>query len=183
MAEPDSTTTTVEPVDTTTDTDTTATTTEPATNGASTYDADAAQAKIKKVNAEAQNLRTRLKAAEEKAAKLDEIENANKSDTQKLTDQLAKAQNERDELAAKNTRFLAAAEFDVPVDLIDLLGSGTEDEIRARAQLLAEKLKPAPANGNANGRPVESLTPGAAPKSNEDKSDPNAWIRRMAGRE
>ena len=76
---------------------------------------------------------------------------------------------------------MAAAIHNIPPDLIDLLGDGTDEEITARAELLAKKLAAAQQPAPAQTRPVESLTPGAKPAS-QPKPDPDAWLRALAGR-
>ena len=87
---------------------------------------------------------------------------------------------------ATNARLMAAATHNIPAELIDLLGAGTEDEIDARARLLAERLTapPAPpaAERPASTRPVESLTAGGRPADDPPPLDMDAYLRRMAGR-
>jgi hypothetical protein len=122
-----------------------------------------------------------------KAAEFDKAAEAQKSEAQKLADKLAEAEKS---VAARDTalsRMIAATTHGIPVDLIDMLGVGSPEEIDARAKLLAEKLAPAvPGTPQPNaipGRPVESLRPGAAPGDGGlNKDDPNAWLRHLAGR-
>ncbi|WP_344287161.1 DUF4355 domain-containing protein [Streptomyces synnematoformans] len=124
-----------------------------------------------------------LRAAAKKYA---EFEEAQKTEIEKATD---RAQQYEQQLAAEraaNARLMAAATHGIPPELIELLGSGSHEEINARAEVLAERLNktaaPAPpAAGPAPQRPVESLTPGAAPASTP-AADPDAWIRKLAGR-
>lgn len=122
---------------------------------------------------------------------LAQYRDAEKTELQKAQDAAKRYEQELTTTRVANARLMAAAVHNLPPDLIDLLGDGTEDEIDARAKLLAEKLaaaaplppaaeerRQAPA---APTRPVESLTPGGKPASAEPE-DPNAWLRRMAGR-
>ena len=120
----------------------------------------------------------------EAAKRLSEIEDAQKSEQQRLQDRATAAEQRTLQLQSANARLLAAATYGIPADLIDLLGDGDEEQINERARLLAEKLAaavpaPVPAAPSST-RPVESLKPGAAPAANEP--DPDAWLRRMAGR-
>lgn len=118
------------------------------------------------------------------AKRLTEIEDAQKSEQQRLQDRATAAEQRALQLQSANARLLAAATHGIPADLIDLLGDGDEEQINERARLLAEKLtaaSPAPApTAPSSTRPVESLKPGAAPAARE--VDPDAWLRQMAGR-
>lgn len=98
------------------------------------FDAAQAAAKIRKANSEAQNLRKRLKELEPKAAELQRIKDAEKSDTERLTDQLTAA-NERIaktrlRLVKSQVQGLAAATFADPEDAVTALdlGSYIDDE-------------------------------------------------------
>jgi hypothetical protein len=116
------------------------------------------------------------------AAKYAEIEASQKTELQKATEQAAAVQRELADARAANARLMAADTHSIPPDLIDLLGTGTDEEIAGRAAALAAHLKAAAAPAApAPQRPVEALTPGAAPASAAPGS-PDAWIRRMAGR-
>lgn len=75
------------------------------------------------------------------AKKLQEIEQSNMSDVEKARAALAEAERERDDARGMHTRMMAAASHDLPVDLIDFLGSGTEEEIEERAELLASVIE------------------------------------------
>ncbi|MFB4265309.1 hypothetical protein [Nonomuraea sp. GTA35] len=121
------------------------------------------------------------------ATRLTEIEDSQKTEQQRLQEQATAAERRAEQLQAANARLLAAATYGIPADLIDLLGEGDEEQIGERARLLAEKLAavtpastPAPPAPPASNRPVESLKPGAAPSASEP--DPDAWLRRLAGR-
>lgn len=116
------------------------------------------------------------------AQKYTEFEDAQKSEIQKANERAQTFEQQLADERAQNTRLLAAATHNIPPELIELLGSGTADEINSRAEVLAERLKAtAPAPAPVSSRPVESLTPGAAPSS-AAPTDPDAWIRKMAGR-
>lgn len=116
------------------------------------------------------------------AQKYSEFEETQKSEIQKATDRAQTFEQQLADERAQNARLLAAATHNIPPELIELLGSGTAEQIGARAEVLAERLKAAiPPAPPASQRPVESLTPGAAPPS-AAPADADAWIRKMAGR-
>lgn len=125
-----------------------------------------------------------LTAMREAAKAHADLEEAQKTELQRATDRAGGLEKQLADLQSANARLLAAATYNIPPDLIELLGSGSEEEISARAEALAERLKaavPPPAPAAAPQRPVESLTPGAAPASSAPAT-PDDWIRRMAGR-
>lgn len=147
--------------------------------------------KVKKQLDHARTWEKRAKDNAEGAQKYAEWQESQKTEQQRLADAKAASDRELSDLRSQNARLMAAATHNLPPDLIDLLGSGTEEEIDARAKLLAERLaaaapppapapQPAPA-GPAPTRPVESLTPGAAPV-NRPPEDMDAVLRAMAGR-
>jgi hypothetical protein len=160
-------------------------TSDPDANATPWADPDAARAEIQRLRGEAASWRTKLREAEPLAAKYREFEQSQKTEAQKALEAQTAAEQERDDLRAANARLMAAATHNIPADLIDFLGTGTPEEIGKRAELLAARLPatqqtPPPASGG--GRPVEALRPGAAPAGAPDDSDPNAWLRRAAGR-
>ena len=148
--------------------------------GAAPKDWQAEAAKWKNL---ARKHETTAKTNSEAAKRLTEIEDAQKSEQQRLQDRATAAEQRTLQLQSANARLLAAATHGIPADLIDLLGDGDEEQINERARLLAEKLTAAGAaapTAPSSTRPVESLKPGAAPAASEP--DPDAWLRRMAGR-
>lgn len=145
-------------------------------------------AEIKKQLGHAREWEKRAKANVEGATKYAEWQESQKTEQQRLADAKTTAERELADLRSANARLMAAATHKLPPDLIDLLGSGTDEEIDARAKLLAAKLAstapPAPAPAPAapaSTRPVEYLTPGAQP-ANQPTQDPDAWLRGMSGR-
>lgn len=129
---------------------------------------------------------SRAKSNADAAKRLSEIEDAQKSEVQRLADRQSAAERERDEARAESLRYKAAATHRVSEDYFDLLGTGSEDEIGARAErvgaLVAAKAeneqlraeldalragKPAPTNG----RPVATLRPGATPTETMTEDD------------
>lgn len=123
-----------------------------------------------------------IEALRQTAQKYAEFEDTQKTELQKANERAQTVEQQLIDMRSSNARLMAAATHGIPPDLIELLGSGTDEEINTRAEVLAERLKAAtPAAPPASQRPVESLTPGAAPTS-AAPTDPDAWIRKMAGR-
>ena len=126
----------------------------------------------------------------EAAKQLKAIQDASKTAEQKAADDLAAA-NHRAELAeSASARLLSAAQHELDPRLVDFLGSGTAEEINERADILAKvineeaekraKGSASPVTGGSNGRPAESLQPGAQPSGNgATPGNNNEWFRRM----
>lgn len=126
---------------------------------------------------------SRAKSNAEAARRLQEIEDAQKSEQQRTADRQQAIERERDEARAEGLRYKAAAKHGIGEDYFDLLGSGDEDTISARAErvggLIKENAamkaelealragKPAPTPG----RPVEALKPGATPENSQSEDD------------
>lgn len=142
------------------------------------------------------------KANAEAARRLAEIEDAQKSEADRQAERLAAAERRAVEAETARARLLAAAAYNVPAGLLDRLGGSTEDEINEAAQAISEEINaaveaevakrlaatpapvapaPEPARPSRT-RPVESLTPGGMPATDEAGVDGNAFLRRMAGR-
>lgn len=142
-----------------------------------------ALASERKARREAERERNELRAWRQ------QHEDAEKTELQRAQEAAKRYEQELTTTRVANARLMAAVAHDLPPDLIDLLGDGTDEEIDARAKLLAEKLAataPAPAAESVKPtatptRPVEALKPGGRPATQEPE-DPNAWLRRMAGR-
>jgi hypothetical protein len=155
-----------------------------------------AQAEIAKWKTQALENEKRAKANADKAKNYDAYEESQKTEQQRLADQLAAAQREAQDAREDRFRLLACAQHDLPPELIPHLGGGTEDEITERAEAFAKAIneraaviaaaqaqaaaaQQQPRNGNGFGRPVESLRPGALPASDNKPANPNEWFRGM----
>ncbi|MGW3298504.1 hypothetical protein [Streptomyces rubiginosohelvolus] len=110
------------------------------------FDRKVAEAKIRKANSEAQNLRKRLKELEPKAAELQAIKDSEKSDTERLNDQLARANEQitktRERLVRSQVQALAVTGFADPEDAVGALeldsyidSDGDIDEAAIKADL------------------------------------------------
>jgi hypothetical protein len=146
-------------------------------------DPETARKEIEKLRREAAGWRTKYREAEPQLTEYQKWQESQKTEQQKLAEAKEAAERELGDLRSTNARLMAAAVHNIPPELIDLLGSGTEEEINARAETLAQRLKAtAPAAAPTQQRPVESLKPGAAPASSSSSADPDQWIRLLAGR-
>lgn len=132
-----------------------------------------ARDRLTKANREAAGYRTQVRELEPLAQKAQEAEEAQKTEQQRLTEQLSRAQQDAASAQAETVRYRVAATHGIGADDFDLLGSGTEEEIEARAVKIAAKNAAALAAGKAPGseRPVEQLRPGATPGEPQSDDD------------
>lgn len=131
-----------------------------------TFDAERAKAKIAKANSEAKSLRDRLKAAEEKAARLDEIENEGRSELEKLTAKVAEYERKAQEAESRAMRAEVAASKGLTAAQAKRLVGGSLEELEADADELLESFKPQEGtSGNQphEGKPRENLRGGTDP--------------------
>ncbi|MFV8136449.1 hypothetical protein ACNQR7_02645 [Mycolicibacterium senegalense] len=134
-----------------------------------------AQAKLRKANNEAKNLRERLKAQEPLVAAAQEAERAKMSELDR-----ANADNTalKQQLAQRDTELLQSR-YHIPDEYLEFIGEGTFEEKEARAAKVGQMVQPkdSPEQRPPSERPVESLKPGASPSTPpvEDHSYPAAW--------
>ena len=149
------------------------------------FDAERAKRAINKKNAEAENLRKRLKELEPLARKAKELEDAQKSDQERLTEQLTAAQERATRAVraavASKVEALAAKDFadpEDPVGELDLTAFVDEDGVIDTAGIktsLAELLKrkphwARPDEGPRSPRP--DRTQGSSGNGNRSTTDP-----------
>ena len=101
------------------------------------------------------------KAAADALAKVKEFEDRDKTELEKLTDQISKAKAEADQARAEALRLKVAAQSGLPADLHEFLVGNDEEELRAKAQ----KLMAATAAATDPRRPAPDPTQGAKPGS------------------
>lgn len=120
------------------------------------------------------------------ADELAKLKAAQQTEQERAAEAARKAQEDAANARAEALRYKAAATHGISQDYFDLLGSGDEEAINARAERIGalvktaseiEQLraevealrtgKPAPLNG----RPVEALKPGATPANNQTEDD------------
>lgn len=136
------------------------------------------EAELAKTRREAANYRTKLREAEPLVKKAQEAEDANKTETQKALDRAQAAEQALQEREVGFTRLELAVQHNIPPEDIDLIGSGTREQMEANAKRVAalnaaaSKATPPPTD-----RPVEGLRPGATPEPPKpaDDSYPSAW--------
>lgn len=153
-------------------------------------DPEAARKEIEKLRKEAAGWRTKYRDAEPQLTEYQKYLDSQKSELERAQEAAQRYEQELLATRTANARLMAAATYNLPPDLIELLGGGTEEEIDARAKLLAERLAAvappsAPAEPErkvpAPTRPVESLTAGAKP-ANDKPADMDSILRAWAGR-
>jgi hypothetical protein len=159
-------------------------------------DPEALATELDKWKKEARKWEGRAKTNSEAADKLKVIEDANKTELQKAQDAQRDAEERAATAVATHARVMAAAAHNLPVELIDHLGAGTDQEINDRAELIAkaindrantlaeqlvtERLAGAGRNGQQMGaRPIESLRPGSAPSSGGTPTTTDEWFRNL----
>lgn len=165
------------------------------------FDRRQAEAKIRKANSEAKNLRERLKLLEPKAAELQRIKDAEKSESERLNDQLARATEQiaqtRKRLVEARVQALAGAAvgeraaFTDPEDAIGSLDLGSyidadsgdidESAIEADLQALLERkphwAKTQPPEGPRRPAPDRTQASGANKKQAPSPRDEFAgWL-------
>jgi hypothetical protein len=105
-----------------------------------------ARAEAEKWKALARKHEGNAKTNAAKAKQLDAIEDANKTETQKLTEAREAAETAAAEAQAELARHQAALKHGLSEDDLALLGTGTPEEIADRAARLAQRLKGAEAD-------------------------------------
>lgn len=113
----------------------------------------------KALEAERRARRQAEKAANDLAAKVKAYEDAQKSETERLTEQLEQYKANAAKAEAETLRLRVAAESGLPADLHEFLVGSDEDELRAKAQ----KLMAATAAATAPRAPAPDPTQGAKP--------------------
>ena len=120
-------------------------------------------AALKKANKEAETLRLKLKA----------IEDRDLSETEKLTARLTEAEKRAEKAEKASLRFRVGNAKGLPARLTERLQGDTEEEMAADADALLAEMKPRKGGGDWD---AGTRTP--APPA----TDMNATLRRMAGR-
>lgn len=145
------------------------------------FDPDKAWKLIEDLRADKEKLAARTAMTDEQKQQLAEYQrlvDASKSEAQRQAEAVANATREAETARAEAVRYRVAATHGIPADHFDLLGSGTEEEIAARAEkistLLAAQAAAAattPPVGAPPARPVEQLRPGATPAGVQSEDD------------
>jgi hypothetical protein len=130
---------------------------------------------ISKANREAANYRTQVAELKPQADQFRQLEEASKSEAQRLAEAAETAKRDAETARADAIRYKAAATYGIGSDHFDLLGSGSEEEVTTRAQKIAALVAAqaaAPTTPVAPPtRPMEQLRPGATPSGTESEDD------------
>lgn len=132
------------------------------------------RAEVAKLRKESAGWRTKYQDAKPLAEAQRAAQEADKTDLQRQTERAEALERELADLRAQNELAAVAAEYGIEPADYDFLGSGTREELEARAKRLAARSASA---RPPTDRPVESLKPGASPESPApaDDSYPAAW--------
>lgn len=103
--------------------------------------------------AEARKWEARSKENAEKARRFDEVEEASKTEAQKLADRLAKAETEAQKAQADALRFRVAAKYGISDEDAALFLTGSDEEtVERQAARLAASVTQTPGHVPAEGR-------------------------------
>jgi hypothetical protein len=134
---------------------------------------------IENLRAEKEQLAAKPRLTPEQQQQLTEYQRlveASQSEAERQANAVAAAERAAETARAEAIRYKAAATYGVPQEHFDLLGSGTEEEVSARAEkiraLLAAQTAIAPPTATTPPtRPVEQLRPGATPSQADNEDD------------
>lgn len=141
------------------------------------FDSERAMAKIRKANDEAKGLRSRVKELEAYEAKVREIEESQKSEAQKIQERADKAEQRAKDVEAELIRERIARRHKIDDDDLELLGTGTEEQLDARAKKIAAMRTAATGatvTAPPSDKPVQQLRPGAT-GAETDIAPPDAY--------
>lgn len=112
---------------------------------------------------------------EEKAKQFDALQEASKTDLEKVQSERDSLKSELDPAKAENTRLRVAIAKQLPLELIDRLKGSTKEELEADADELLKLVKPVttPRFDGGKGR-QQAATP---------SNDMNSFLRKAIGRE
>lgn len=116
-----------------------------------------------------------------KASEYDKAAEAQKTEQQRLAEQLQAAQSEAERYRTESLRLKVATDKGVPAALIPRLQGASEEELAADADELLKVLPQQQAAPPAAGRPVAELRSGALPPEETGPTDMNEWMRRKRG--
>lgn len=133
---------------------------------------------LRKLRSENNKLRAKLKEFEPLAKKAQAADEAAKSKEQKAEERALAAERREQETLEGYARLELAVTHHIEPEDIDLIGSGTREEMEDRARRIAAKNAAASkAQPPPTDRPVEGLRPGASPEPPQpaDDSYPDQW--------
>lgn len=134
------------------------------------FDEAKAQRLVENLRESERKLKEELATLRPKAAEFDKLEESKKTETQKLSEQLAVETAKREALERQALRFKVGVAKGLPAELIDRLQGETEEDLQADADKLLKLVTP-----EAPGVPRASRTQGA-PENGSPASGSNASI-------
>jgi chromosome segregation ATPase len=126
---------------------------------------------------EAANYRTKAKEGAAAAAELEKIRESQKTEAEKIQERAAAAEKRASDAETELMVERIARRHKITDDDMDLLGTGTEDQIEARAKKVAAKNAAAAgvsATAPPSEKPIEKLRPGAT-SSEKDLAPQDAY--------
>lgn len=147
------------------------------------FDRGRAEEKIRKANAEAANLRKRLKDLEPLAAKAKELEDASKSDIERAANEAATNLSRAEKAEGELMRLRVALDKGLTETQAKRLIGSTPEELEADADDLLASFRPKnvdtepepepaePARDDRRRRPQERLRPGAVPDADTEPEE------------
>lgn len=138
------------------------------------------QAYVDKLRKESAGYRTKLREVEPIVEEYNKAQDAAKSELQRAQEDRDRIAAERDEFERKLTVADLARTHSLTEEDINFLGSGTREELEARAAYwgqLRANITPSDSPAPPSNRPVETLRPGASPQppAAEDNAYPAQW--------
>lgn len=135
------------------------------------FDPERAKAALSKKNSENAALRKRLREVEDKAAKFDELEESKKSEIERITESYEKTQFELRDAQNALVRERIARKHGLPDELAELLPSGDEEQVEAKAKYLSTLVND----------PVRLPDPSQGSTSTNQATDKDAMARALFG--
>ena len=140
--------------------------------------------------AQARKWESRAKEAlsfKEEAERWREYEASQKSEHEKLADELAKAKSEASESASRLMRYEIAAQKGISADALDLINGSTREELEAAADkllsLIADQSKPkSPKPDENQGKPASSVANQLTREDLKGMTDKQIMEAKAAGR-
>lgn len=124
---------------------------------------EALRKQLEKARKDAAGYRTKLRELEPIAAKAKELEDAQKTEAQKLTERAEAAERMAADSQREMTRLRVLSEISLPADLHEFVTGDTEDDMRARAAKLAAQFTAERNNVDVGLGPRRTGTPSAGP--------------------
>lgn len=129
---------------------------------------------VKKLRAESAKYRTEAKANADAAKRLAEIEEANKTEAQKVADRLAAAEKDAADARREALKFKIASKFSIGDEDADLFLTGSDEaSLTKQAERLSAREVDRKKQGNVV--PKEGATPPASP------TDERTFVRELFG--